>query len=295
MLKSHPSPCSAFEAAAQCLRAHFAPMMTETAEMMQMMREAVRVDNVWTIQQNETPYSGDWLQSGPYQAFGKPVTTWDGITFNKRALSEKLLCDLNYDIGLPSATCAFQRITRPNTATTAERLVSVVPFQTAVTADKVTKDTVAGLQTFLETHPQLVPAFMAQTVVDIWFGNKDRYPRNLVIDSTEAPSRMFGIDLGLNRFTTNHAETELSILAQNDVFCALLHEDHAPHLQTTLTAIETMPKEHIHQTTARLTPLSGSGWDANAITNVLVWRQKNVRHALRDALGSRKMDQLGLA
>lgn len=291
------------------LRQTFSSMTAETAPMQRIMRDKIFLHNHWNVEKPDPLERGHWLSFHHYTAFGKGLLP-SGLNNDryKRLISEKFLCDLAYDLGLPHACCTFQRLSKNNLGYPA--LVSLVPFRNAASLDQLTQNTNnRALQALLKDHPPLIDAFLALSLFDLWCSNYDRFAGNLVSDAIAAnpdckpndegiiwgtpPTCLVGIDLEKNMLFS-HFDFEIGSLNQHSLFRKYATPEHSDIIRTTVMAIEKFPAERIAATAKRLECLAPKLWKSHNIIRTMKERQYKMRPMLDDGLGSKRRFELGL-
>ncbi len=298
-----------FAQATSRIRHAFAGMTQETEPMQHILRNKVLLHNHWKVERADNTGKGKWLSFHHYTAFAKGLVIDCSDSNRYRSLiSEKFLCDLAYDLGLPHACCAFQRVSGKKGDYPS--LISLVPFQGAASLDRIIDlPTNQAFDAVLKDRPALVDAFLALSLFDAWCGNTDRFNGNLLSDATainlnqgkhqddiiwiNPPTVLVGIDLEKNMILFN-MNPDISHLRQADAFCAYATPEHKDIISVTVKAIEQFPAERIAATAKRLECLAPKLWNAQRAVRIMTERQHMLRPMLDAALGTAHRLELDL-
>lgn len=298
-----------FAQATSRIRHAFAGMTQETEPMQHILRDKVLLHNHWKVERADDNGKGKWLSFHHYTAFAKGlVIDYSDSDRYRSLISEKFLCDLAYDLGLPHACCAFQRVSGKKGDYPS--LISLVPFQGAASLDRIMDlPTNEALNAILKDRPALIDAFLALSLFDAWCGNTDRFKGNLLSDATainlnqgkhqnditwiNPPTVLVGIDLEINMIVLK-MNPDISHLRQADAFCTYATPEHKDIISATVNAIEQFPEERIAVTANRLKCLAPKLWNAQRAIRIMTSRQFTLRPMLDAALGTARRFELGL-
>lgn len=266
---------TAFEAVTGQLRELFAFRSLPACGTLALMRSAVEVNGLWQ------PDGESGVTCGSIRGHAKPLGIYPAGYC--APLTDKLLSDLGYDLGLPVATSAFQGITH-RTPGEESVLVSVTPdkdlcevYDLSTGEDGSVSD--ACLE-FLRLRPHLVSAFLAINIFDLWIGNPDRNLGNMLTNETG----LFAIDQDDNILLSPRRSFTPEKLYPFKAFTELATPQQAPVIALTLQAIESFPPERIATTADRLTPLDPAHWKAAEYSDLLTERRPLLRPMLMDVL-----------
>ena len=264
-----------FETATGQLREIFAFRSLPACGMLALMRSAVKVNGLWQ------PDGESGVTCGTVRGHAKPLGIYpEGYC---APLTDKLLSDLGYDLGLPVATCAFQGITHEMPGREAI-LVSVTPDQSLCEVYDLSTGEDGSISDaclkFFQPRPHLVSAFLAINIFDLWIGNPDRNLGNMLTNATS----LFAIDQDDNILLSSRSSFTPEKLYPFKAFIELATPQQAPVIALTLQAIESFPPERIAATADRLTPLDPVYWKAAEYSTILTERRPLLRPMLMDVL-----------